>query len=96
MFLEGTSAHTTIIHDTRTSAIPTQEMLTSGTKAAAASEKIPAFHNDDVNERSESATKEPLGINYTIIIMSAMVSLTVVAISVVVVIVCYRKVSSNR
>lgn len=50
MFLEGTSAHTTIIHNTRTSAIPTQEMLTSGTKAAAASEKIPAFHNDDVNE----------------------------------------------
>ena len=95
MFLEGTSAHTSIIHDTRTSAIPTQEMLTSGTKAAAA-ENIPAFQNDDVSEKSESITKEPLGTNNTIIIMSAMVSSTVVAISVVVGVVCYRKVSSNR
>ena len=62
-------------------------MLTSGTKAAAAAANIPAFQNDD--------TKEPLGTNNTII-MSAMVSSTVVAISVVVGVVCYRKVSSNR
>ena len=94
MFLEGTSSYTSIIHDTKTSAIPTQEMLTSGTIAAA--ENTPALQNDDIKEKSESTTKEPLGVNYTVIIMSAMGSSTVVVISVVVGVVCYRKVSSNR
>ena len=93
MFLEATSAYTSI-HDTRTSAIPNQEMLTSGTIAAAG--HTPALQNDGIKEKSESTTKEPLGTNNTIIIMSAMVSSTVVVITVVVGVVCYRKVSSNR
>ena len=94
MFLDDTSTCTSIIHDTRASAVPSPEMLTIGTMAA--TENTPAFQNGDAKGKSESTTKEPLGTNYTIIILSAMVSSTVVVISVVVGVVCYRKVSSYR
>ena len=67
----------------------------TSTYTSAATENTPAFQND-VKKKSENTTNEPLGTNNTIIIISAMVSSTVVAISVVVGVVCYRKVSSNR
>ena len=67
----------------------------TSTYTSAATENTSAFQND-VKEKSENTTNKPLGTNNTIIIISAMVSSTVVAISVVVGVVCYRKVSSNR